>query len=191
MPWLGKLFDFSRMPKYLPFARNDAAGTFRGSRYVLDIICVVLIIAIAVLFAGRTGVDLDLHSSRSDKAILDVQPPETKMEETGIVRKNVQAKELMGRNIFSPSGIYAESASQSLPENPYTLIGVLMGKEKKAVFRDYTGAVITLAAGKKLIDGFTITQIDSVSVKLERGKEKKSLRAFDVPNREKTILRKP
>jgi len=66
------------------------------------------------------------------------------------------------------------------PENPYTLIGILHGEEKKAVFREYTGSILFLTVGKKLIDDSIITRIDSTSVEVKKGKEKKELKIFDV-----------
>ena len=60
-----------------------------------------------------------------------------------------------------------------LPENPYTLIGILEGREKKAVLREYTGNLSVLTQGKKLIDEAIITRIDSRSIKVKKdGKER-------------------
>ena len=77
-----------------------------------------------------------------------------------------------------------------LPEKPYNLIGVLYGKEMKAVFAEYTGSVVTMTVGKKMIDGFVISKIKSTSVKLTERKEEKELKTFDVLNPEQTIEKK-
>ena len=156
--------------------------------YFLDILCVVLIVSIAVLAAGRPVVDLNLRPSVTDKR----QPPDAKKQE----KKNVQKKILRDivasdvlkeRNIFSPDGKYPILTSAGViagpsPENPYTytLIGILDGEEKKAVFRESTGSIVALTVGKKLKDGSVLTRIDKFAVEVMREKEKKELRMFNV-----------
>ena len=160
-------------------------------RYLLDIVCAVIVAMVAFLTTQRPVVDLNLRPSMpADKA----QPPDAKKEETEnvqklIVREVVVSDALRDRNIFSPDGKYAMSkpgatgttgTTGSLPENPYTLIGVLQGEEKKAVFRDPTGSIVTLTLGKKLMDGSIITLINNISVKVKKGEEEKELRIFSV-----------
>ncbi|SEM73467.1 hypothetical protein SAMN04489760_1406 [Syntrophus gentianae] len=93
---------------------------------------------------------------------------------------------LKKRNLFSEDGSYALSAEKTkkvkevLPENPYTLVAVLLGKEQKAVFRDYKGAIHTLTKGKKLIDGAVLTGISARSVKIKKDDTSKELVLFDV-----------
>lgn len=85
------------------------------------------------------------------------------------------------RNIFSMEGTYKSAKDKVvLPENPYTFIGVLGSKEKQAVFREYTGHIITLKKGDRLIDDFVIKDIDNLYVKLKKskGKEEKEMRIF-------------
>lgn len=67
-----------------------------------------------------------------------------------------------------------------VPESLDTLIGILQGQEKKAIFREYTGAIVTLTVGKKLLDGSVITGIGSTTVEVKKGKEKRELRIFEV-----------
>ncbi|MGA2318918.1 MAG: hypothetical protein ABSG71_21425 [Thermodesulfobacteriota bacterium] len=101
----------------------------------------------------------------------------------GIIKEVAALGSLKERNIFSPDGSYTKSGAGlkgPLPENPYTLIGILYGEEKKAVFRDYTGSIIALTVGKKLIDGSVITKIEKLSVQLENEKTKKELKVFDL-----------
>ena len=76
-------------------------------RYLLDILCVVLIVSIAVLAAGRPVVDLNLRPSVTDKR----QPPDAKKQETKNVQKEilrdiVASDVLKERNIFAPDGKY-------------------------------------------------------------------------------------
>jgi hypothetical protein len=88
---------------------------------------------------------------------------------------------LKKRNIFSLDGSYAEVKTgklQTIPENPYILLAILQGKEKNALFQEFTGAVITAPLRKKMIDGFVVTRVGDMNVELKRGKETKELGVF-------------
>jgi hypothetical protein len=156
-------------------------------KYLLDIICVVIVVILVLLttqrpvidLIGRTGVSPVIPSEKT--AIKE----ETKNLQKGIVRDVVTYEALKDRNIFAADGKYAIATSGPgmkgpLPENPYTLIGILRGEEKKAVFRDHTGSILALTVGKELIDGSVITRIDNLSVEVKKGKEKRELRIFSV-----------
>jgi hypothetical protein len=170
-------------------------------KYLLDVICAVLVAIIAVWATQRPAVDLNLRPSMADQGKLpDAQKERKEKGEGGMVRDIVAAKALKERNIFSPDGSYTPAGSYTksgtafkgpLPENPYTLIGILHGEEKKAVFRDFTGSLITLTVGKKLVDGSVITHIDKLSVRLKKGQEKRELRIFDVKPPQPLTLKKP
>jgi len=157
--------------------------------YFPEVIGVLLIAALGTLAVERPGIDLNLRPSVADQR----QPSEAKKEEANkvdkeIIRGAVGFKALKDRNIFSADGKYsivipgagAAGTGGPLPENPYTLIGILHGEEKKAVFRDHTGSIIALTVGKKLIDDSVITRIDSTSVEVTKGKEKRELKIFSV-----------
>lgn len=161
-------------------------------KYLLDIISIVLVSAIAVFATQKPEMDLTLRpssSSMSDKSKLpDVKKEEKQEVQKEIVKEVIVLRALKERNIFSPDGGYVklgEGLKGPLPENPYTLIGILYGEEKKAVFRDYKRSIIVLTTGGKLVDGSIITNIDRLSVELEKGNEKKELKVFDLtdPNR--------
>jgi len=158
-------------------------------RYLLDILCVVLIVSIAVLAAGRPVVDLNLRPSVTDKK----QPPDAKKQKAKnvqkeIVRDIVASDVLKERNIFAADGKYPILTSGGViagpsPENPttdYTLIGILDGEEKKAVFRESTGSIVALTVGKKLKDGSVITRIDKFAVEVKKGEEKRELKMFNI-----------
>jgi hypothetical protein len=156
-------------------------------KYFLDIISIVLVTTIALLATQKPAVDLKLRPSSpsiGDKSQLpDVKKEEKEKVQTGIIKEVATLGSLKERNIFSPYGSYVMSGAVlkgPLPENPYTLIGILYGEEKKAVFRDYTGSIIALTVGKKLIDGSVITKIEKLSVQLENEKAKKELKVFDL-----------
>lgn len=199
VPWLGKL-DLSKIRRlfHLPRATPDVsapsldkAGILRRFLYP-DILCILLVIGIAFLFASNPGVDLNSPPAASDTQAVASKTPEARAEGLGIVRKVEEVKELKTRNIFNATGAYTDTdaTNRPLPEKPYNLIGVLYGKEMKAVFAEYTGSVVTMTVGKKMIDGFVISKIKSTSVKLKRGNEEKELRTFDVRNPEHTIEKK-
>jgi hypothetical protein len=156
-------------------------------KYLLDIICVVIVVLLALLTAEKPVFNVNMRPSIADKK----QPQDRKKEETKKVEKKIvrdvfASKVLKDRNIFSAGGTYVAPGAGSadkkgpLPENPYTLIGILQGEEKKAVFREYTGSIVFLTIGKKLIDDSIITRIDSTSVEVKKGKEKKELKIFNI-----------
>ena len=156
-------------------------------KYLPDILCIVLFIMIALLGTEKPVIDLNIRPSIADKRKpQDTIKEETKKVEKEIVRDVFVSKVLKDRNIFSADGRYTTPGAGTagmkgpLPENPYTLIGILHGEEKKAVFREYTGSIVFLSVGKKLIDESVITRIDSTSVEVKKGKEKRELKIFDV-----------
>jgi hypothetical protein len=174
------------------------AGSFRFpiSQYLPDILAILMVMIIAYMFAGKPALDLKLSASPGGKPAQSGQSSDVvkKQPVPGVasqVNEDNADRELKARNIFTANGAYTDSDNKPIPANPYTLIGVTQGKETKAIFRDYGGSVVTMTVGQKMIDGSVITRIDGASVQLKKGEEKTELKAFDVPNREKTILRKP
>jgi len=156
-------------------------------KYLLDIIFGVIVVTLALLTTQRPVIDLNIRPPIADKRqSQDTIKKETIKAHKEIVREIVASKMLKDRNIFSADGRYSTPGAGSvdmkgpLPENPYTLIGILHGEEKKAVFRAYTGSILFLTVGKKLTDDSIITRIDSTSVEVKKGKEKKELKIFDV-----------
>jgi hypothetical protein len=152
-------------------------------RYLADMLCIGLVGIVALLAAQRPVIDLSLRSPAGAKKTTEAKKEETPKRQEGVVREVAVLKALKERNIFAANGSYVLSKSGTqgpLPENPYTLIGILKGEEKKAVFRDYNGSIITLTVGRKLMDGTVVTRIDDRSVQVVKGKEKKELRIFNV-----------
>jgi hypothetical protein len=88
--------------------------------------------------------------------------------------------ELEVRNIFSLDGLYMLSSPQQkpMPEVPYTLLGVIVGRPKQAVFRDYLGAVVSVGEGEVLADGFVIARIETLSVMAKRGEDEREYKIF-------------
>ena len=148
-------------------------------RYIPELAGLLLIVLIAVLMAGKP--EMNSRNPQTSRLLSKALSPETTKGENRFIRPVEPEQDIKGRNIFAASGAYGESTG--LPpvplENPYNLIAVLKGNEKKAVFRDYLGKVSTFPAGKEMIDKFVITRIDTVSVQLVKGNEKKELQLFN------------
>ncbi len=149
--------------------------------YISDIISIACIAAFAFVIAGSPRLDL-MHIKTN--AVQSVKKPavlESKVQQKGRAPDTSSYTALRERNIFAENGSYVLTVAinQSLPKNPYKLIGILTGKEKKAVFREYTGTVVTVPVGKKMIDGFEVVVINSISVKLQKEAERKVFRLFN------------
>ena len=156
----------------------DFSNSKAMKRMFPDILCILTIAALAFAFAGKPRLDSTPQLKAAAACPAKTEPRAAQAEAQGIVRPVQAVKALQERNIFTAAGSYSDMPGKTLPEQPYLLISILNGKEKKAVFKDYTGAVITQSAGKKMIDGFEISRIDSVSVTLKRQAETKTLRMF-------------
>lgn len=151
-----------------------------NKKFLPEILGLLIIFSLAVLFAGRPGIPPFQPSSRAG-ASPSPPSPQSIAEDAGIKRTGSTTLNLQERNIFSDDGKYlkpGEKPKPVLPENPYTLIGVLNGKERKAVFREYTGNLVVLTKGKKLIDEAVITRIDSRSVQVKKEGKNRELKIF-------------
>ncbi len=96
-------------------------------------------------------------------------------------KETPKSRNLEVRNIFEPDGNYEKPKELIIiPENPYNLIAVLEGKEKKAILREYTGRMVSLKVGDKMIDGAVVIKIDKMSVTAKKGKKEKEYKIFDV-----------
>jgi hypothetical protein len=150
-------------------------------RYMLDISSILVIGLIAIILSGKPVINDGTRQISNH--LIKTPSAESLKELRGIDRPVFPDQALKERNIFTATGTSVESTARVMPENPYALIAVLLGKEKKAVFRDYLGNVLTLRAGEKLIDGFVVARIDAVSVHLRKRDEQKDLRLFSAEGR--------
>ncbi|MBF0559532.1 MAG: hypothetical protein HQL08_12225 [Nitrospirae bacterium] len=92
-----------------------------------------------------------------------------------------RSRNLEVRNIFEPEGNYEKPPELIIiPENPYNLIAVLAGKEKRVIMREYTGRMVSFKTGDKMIDGAVVSEIDKLSVTVKKGKKKKEYKIFEV-----------
>ena len=149
-------------------------------RYVPDIFIAALILALAFFIAaGPPSPVPDMHSRPQKQALAQVSG-QKQIWVPPVPTDTALAK----RNLFEEDGYYVRPVPKKpkivLPENPYSLVAILMGKDKKAVIRNYTGAIQTLPAGATLIDDGVITEITPVSVKIRNGEKTKEMKLFDV-----------
>lgn len=95
-------------------------------------------------------------------------------------RTNLYAS-LEKKNIFSEDGSYEKPKElKKIPEIAYNLLAVLLGKEKRAIMREYTGTMVSVKVGDKLIDDSVVTDIDNLTVRTKKQKTVKEYRIFDV-----------
>ncbi|MCX8042435.1 MAG: hypothetical protein N3A56_08130 [Thermodesulfobacteriaceae bacterium] len=84
---------------------------------------------------------------------------------------------LKKRNPFSPEGSYS---GMVIPENPYTLIAVKGGKPSEAILKAFTGELLKVKVGDKLLDGSEVVKITENSVILKRLGKERELRIFKI-----------
>jgi hypothetical protein len=151
-------------------------------RFMPDIVGGCLIAIVAVLTAILTDVKPDLRPQAVAQGVAQ-EAPAVQQERQDLPAAAVADDAVKKRNLFAASGSYAETGTETASQpadNTYVLIGILGGKERKAVFRDGRGAVAAFAVGKKMGDGFVIAGMGNASVKLMRGKETREMKIFNV-----------
>jgi hypothetical protein len=153
-------------------------------KYLVDILCVLVVFTGAFLIAERTGIEIpERRTPPSKEKRPDLQKEEKKGQASEIIRQTGDADPFKEKNAFVAGDgktVAAGGKAARSSENPYSLIGILQGGEKRAVFLEPGGKVVALAVGKNLADGSIVTRIDDLSVQVEKGKEKKDLKLFDL-----------
>jgi len=100
-----------------------------------------------------------------------------------VQNREVMLKKGNAKKVFSVYGASLPSSSgqgdmKKFSDRKTLLIGILEGADKKAVFKDQAGNLTILETGRSLPDGSVITHIDSRSVRLTNGKDKKDLTLY-------------
>ncbi|WP_435547444.1 hypothetical protein [Desulfobacterium sp. N47] len=152
-------------------------------KFAPDIISICLVALAAFMLSVRPNVNRDIHQRTVLPKVIQQKISAAEVEDKSNSGAVASYKELEARNLFSANGSYAtdEKATEIvIPENPYTLIGILMGKEARALFRDYKGSVIYMKAGDKMLDGSVIAEIDRTFVKLRMGEDEKIQKIFNI-----------
>jgi hypothetical protein len=153
-------------------------------KYLADILCALIIFGGAFLIAERTAVEIpERRIPPSKEKRPDLQKEEKKGQALEIIRRTGDAEPFKEKNAFvagDGKAVAAGGKAARSSDNPYSLIGILQGGEKRAVFLEPGGKIVALAVGKNLTDGSVVTRIDDLSVQVEKGKEKKDLKLFDL-----------
>uniref|UniRef100_A0A7C4JQ55 Uncharacterized protein n=1 Tax=Thermodesulfobacterium geofontis TaxID=1295609 RepID=A0A7C4JQ55_9BACT len=147
--------------------------------YVADILILTIFCFLGFIFSEKPHLNLSLPQKKTFY-------PEKKLEENenDIKRHKLETKAIMERNLFTVDGRYSEKI-QVPPENPYSLVAVVIsGKEKRAILKDFTGEIFIAKEKEKMIDGYIIEKIDKNSVILKRGKQKKELKILSSKRKE-------
>lgn len=149
--------------------------------YPIDLIFIGLSVILAFLLARKADMPLSTKPSLAAKTERAGGKPVKNHAAMLFSIGDESSKELKDRNIFSADGRYPVITAQGkkdIPEVAYTLLGVMRGREKKAVFREYTGAVLAFGVGAKMIDDSVVADIGSLSVKVKKGKKEREYRIF-------------
>jgi len=134
-------------------------------QYIADILIFLILCLSGFILSEKPQINLTAPRKNIAQA---EQKPEIK-------RHKIQTDDIMVRNLFTMDGKYTDTM-QNPPENPYSLVGVMIGNGKMAVFKDYTGELFTAKEKEKMIDGYTLEKIGENFVILKRGKQQKELK---------------
>jgi hypothetical protein len=152
-----------------------------ANRFRTDIIIIALCMGIGYCFAAKPKADL-LPAPKK----ISLPTEKARLKETAKSDRIVSApgpyQNIERRNIFSPTGGYElpQVPGTVMPEKPYELVAILRGNEKMAVFRDFTGSLISRKPGEKLADGSEVVKIDDLAVTLKKGDKRKEFKIFQV-----------
>lgn len=148
-----------------------------------DILFFFLSVIISLLLIGKPKTDRStgMQAGHASSPASPIQAGEASSQsgKAALLTKATLYGHLDKRNVFSEDGSY-EKELKKIPENAYNLIAVLKGREKRAIFREYTGTLVSVKVGDKLIDGAVVTDIGSMTVRVKKDKDKKEYRIFDV-----------
>jgi len=148
--------------------------------FILDIVVLILACYLGFMLSKEPNMNLTPKKSLASLNATQVSPNSTSnaANETMaslIKRPKVEDKEIMERNLFTVDGKYGGQFDPP-PENAYTLLAIMMvGKEKKALMRDFLGQQFFAKEKEILMDGFRVVKIMDNSVILKRGNQTKEL----------------
>jgi len=162
-------------------------------KYRIDVLLAVVFFLGGVFFAQKPGTDARVRQTKetvgktAPKPVVKKEaPPPT---ETTAALLPTPYKKLDERNIFSSSGGYEVTKDlMRIPENPYTLIAILHGSEKRIVIKEFTGDLVSVKEGGALIDGAIVKKIGDSVVTLEKGGQTRELKILDY---KELAVRKP
>jgi len=154
------------------------AQILRLKDFILDIVVLILACYLGFMLSKEPNMDLTPKKSLASLNATRVSPNSTSYATNNtmaslIKRPKVEDKEIMERNLFTVDGKYGGKFDRP-PENAYTLLAIMMvGKEKKALMRDFLGQQFFAKEKDILMDGFRVVKITDNSVILKKGKQTK------------------
>ena len=161
--------------------------------YRIDVLLAVVFFLGGVFFAQKPGTDASMRQTKetvgkpAPKPVVKKEAPQP--TETTAALLPTPYKKLDERNIFSSSGGYEVTKDlMRIPENPYTLIAILHGSEKRIVIKEFTGDLVSVKEGGALIDGAIVKKIGDSVVTLEKGGQTRELKILDY---KELAVRKP
>lgn len=148
-------------------------------KYLTDILAIILVASVAVIAAERPKTD---YQEKFSQNVMVQEKTEKKDHITDTISSQLRRYQYVEeRNVFAMDGSYVTTTGlKPMPENPYVLVAILKGREKTAIFKEYSGSMISLKVGQKLIDGAIITEIGNLSVKVKKGMKIREYRIFDI-----------
>ena len=151
------------------------------TKFLIASAAVAFSLALVLLSVDKPNLITELVPLTSIKTAERAQQVEPALDVAQATGKAKSYPKLQARNIFSADGAYAQSAEQKpLGDASLTLLGVIGGKTKKAIFRDSTGAIIAAGEGEPFLGGAVISRIERLSVTVNRGEETKEFVIFDM-----------
>ena len=154
------------------------------TKYLIASAAVAFSLALVLLTVERPTLLTQPAPLRTIKSAEGVQVQEPVFDAAREQEQEKPYPKLQARNIFAADGAYAQSAEQKpLGEASLTLLGVIGGKAKKAIFRDGAGAIISVGEGESFLNGAVISRIEGLAVTVNRGEEKKEFVIFDMKGR--------
>ena len=162
-------------------------------KYRIDVLLAVVFFLGGVFFAQKPGTDASVRQTKETVGKTAPKPVVKKEApppiETTAALLPTPYKKLDERNIFSSSGGYEVTKDlMRIPENPYTLIAILHGSEKRIVIKEFTGDLVSVKEGGALIDGAIVKKIGDSVVTLEKGGQTRELKILDY---KELAVRKP
>ncbi|MFN3406832.1 MAG: hypothetical protein ACK40E_03785 [Caldimicrobium sp.] len=118
---------------------------------------------------------LQLADNFTENKSFALSPVTNSSEISNQTTKKKNYSHLKKRNVFTPEGSYSEI---EIPDTPYVLVAVKLGKPNQALLRLFTGEIITVKPKDLLLDGAKVVKINKNSVIIERLGKKKELYIF-------------
>lgn len=140
-----------------------------------EIFFVLILIFLAYLFR-ETPISAEKTPVKTPKPQVPAQAvTEPATESITLPPLDAKYSNIKKRNLFTPEGSYTD---QKIPEIPYTVVAIKIGKPNQAILKLYTGELITVKKGDKLIDEAQVLEIKEKYIKIKRLDKTKKLTLF-------------